>query len=212
MLFTLVRTTRANIYSGLADKPTTRLSTVILGNVFPACQWVSTFNQGVIPNQGTGSVSDNITSGAYASLPDQGLGFYSSSMVSATRGALEYNSGDTENNHPTIMEPTFIKVDMITANEANFQYMKWQAGMVPLAEGALAWLPYGVQGVLIAISGVESPSDRFLEPPRITENGPFMTELAISDIDTKTWYTQSTLEAGEKPTQLASFCTSVVPT
>ncbi|KAK5953338.1 hypothetical protein OHC33_005906 [Knufia fluminis] len=198
-------------FGGLADKPPIDASTVLRGDVFASNPSVSRFDQGVAPNQQTDGVSDNITSGAYASSPDQGLGFYFSGMVSATRAQLEYNSGDTEDNHPTVTSDTFIKVDMTTANDANFQYMAWPAGLTPRAEGALVWLPYGNQGVLIAIGGVEVPGDLFLFPPRETNDGPFMTELAIYDIDADTWQVQQTRETTEKPTQLASFCTAVVP-
>jgi len=202
----------ANKYSGIADRPPIDSSTVLLGNVFPADPSVSRFDQGVSPNQQTDGVSDNITSGAYASSPDQGLGFYFSGMVSATRGQLEYNTDDNADNHPTITSNTFIKIDMTTANDAKFQYLTWPANFVPRAEGALVWLPYGKQGVLVAIGGVEVPGDLFLFPPRDTKDGPFMTELAIYDIDADAWHIQQTLETDEKPTQLASFCTAVVPT
>ncbi|KAK5082654.1 hypothetical protein LTR05_006534 [Lithohypha guttulata] len=199
-------------FGGLADRLPIGLSTVTLFNVFPSNPSVSRFDQGVSPNQQTEGVSDNITSGAYASAPDQGLGFYFSGMVGAGRGALEYNSGDEDDNHPTITSSTFIKVDMTTPNDAKFEYLSWPTGLTPRAEGALVWLPYGSKGVLVAIGGVEVPGNLFLTPPKITEGGPFMTELAIYDIDADTWHIQQTLGTGEEPAQLASFCTAVVPT
>lgn len=101
---------------------------------------------------------------------------------------------------------------MTTPNDAKFQNMDWPANMTPRAEGSLVWLPYGKKGVLVAIGGVEVPGDRFLTPPKDTQNGPFMTELAIYDVDANAWYTQQTLETTERPSQLASFCTAVVPT
>ncbi|KAK5091842.1 hypothetical protein LTR70_001153 [Exophiala xenobiotica] len=200
-------------FGGIADRPPIGLSTVILGKVFPADPSVKRFDQGVSPNQPTDDVSDNITSGAYASSPDQGLGFYFGGMVSANRSELEWNSDDEAANHPTIASPTFIKVDMTKTDDAAFQYMTWPNGTVPRSEGALVWLPYGEKGVLVAIGGVEIPGDLYIvSPPRDTVDGPFMTELAIYDIDADTWHTQQTLETGESPTQLASFCTAVVPT
>lgn len=212
MILAILFTIMANALSGLADRPPIGESTVLLGKVFPSNPSVSRFDQGVSPNRPTDGVSDNITSGAYASSPDQGLGFYFSGMVSGTRGPLEYNTDDTADNHPTITSDTFIKVDMTTADDAAFQSLAWPTGFVPRAEGALVWLPYGAKGVLVAIGGVEVPGDLFLFPPRDTQDGPFMTELAVYDIDADSWYVQQTLETGEKPTQLASFCTAVVPT
>ena len=181
--------------------------------VYPDSPTASRFDPGFSPNQPTGDVSDNITSGAYASAPDQGLGFYFSGMVSANRTKLELNSDDLGANHPTVTSPTFIKVDMTTPNKATWTSLKWPSNMIPRSEGGLIWLPYGKKGVLVAIGGVEVPGDLFLvESPRITATGPFMTELAIYDIDADTWFTQETLETTEKPSQLAAFCTAVIST
>lgn len=200
-------------HSGIGDKKPIGLTSVLLGNVFPPSAQATRFDQGISPNQATDGVSDNITSGVYASAPDQGLGFYFGGMVSANRTAMTWSSSDNAPDHPTIASTTFTKVDMTTPNDAKFQTMAWPNGTTPRSQGGLVWLPFGKKGVLLAIGGVEIPGDLFLiDPPRVTKNSTFMTDILIYDIDADRWYTQSTLETGEKPSQLASFCTAVVPT
>lgn len=134
-------------------------------------------------------------------------------MVSANKTYMEYSSSDDAPDHPTVASTTFTMVDMTDPNNAKFSSLAWPNDTTSRSEGGLVWLPYGKKGVLVAIGGVEIPGDLFLvSPPKVTANSTFMTSLLIYDIDAQQWYTQQTLETTQKPTQLASFCTAVVPT
>lgn len=133
-------------------------------------------------------------------------------MASINGSALVYNSLDNDTDHATTPENIFIKVDMTAPENAKFEYLQWPQNQTARSEGALVWLPYGTEGVLVAIGGVEVPADLFIAAPRLTENSTFMTELLVYDIAGQTWYAQETSGSPEQPTQLASFCTAVVPT
>ncbi|MBA7489613.1 hypothetical protein ES702_00147 [subsurface metagenome] len=214
--FSSVRCDKTNPVSGLATKPPIPgVSSVMQGDVFSSSPDIRGFAESVHPNQSHPGVdNDFITSGSYASAPDLGLGWMFGGMVSANRTEIEYVASDEDPNHPTVAEINFMKVTMpaSAAGQVEFQRLNWPAGATPRSEGGLVWLPYGEQGVLIAFGGAEIPADMFLTPPRYTPEGYFMTELLIYDIAADQWHTQQTLETTNKPTQLASFCTAVVPT
>ncbi|KAK5942844.1 hypothetical protein PMZ80_005410 [Knufia obscura] len=204
-------------FGGIADKPPpAQTDTVILGKLYSSSPDNTRAAPGIdqYPQIG-GNVNQStyIAAGAYASAPDQGLGFYFGGMTGAYGGALEMLSDDTADNHPTVTTRSLIKVDMTTPDKPAFDNMHFPDDVVLRAEGALVWLPYGKKGALVAIGGTEIPGDLYLiTPPRdLVSDGPFMTQLQIYDIDADVWYTQNTTGAPEQPTQTAAFCTAVVP-
>lgn len=161
--------------------------------------------------------TDYITNGAYASSPEQHLGFWFSGMQSWNGGEILYNSLDGDNDHVSVASRTFFSVDTTNPSTPGFSNLNFPDWLAPRAEAGLVWLPYGDQGVLLVIGGVTTPGDMYLNLPEnatTTENrdGGFTSEIAVYDIAGNEWYLQKTLETGtgnSAPGQLASFCTVV---
>lgn len=162
-------------------------------------------------------LTDYTALGAYTSSPDQNLGFYFSGMQSASGGELGLSvSSDSDPEHVAIPRPQFFKVNMEQADNATFTVLTWPSWLTPRAEGSLVWLPYGEDGVLLAIGGVEIPGDQFLTLPDnattdANKAGPFMNQIAVYDIASDSWSLQNIL-GGTQPGQLAGFCTVVAET
>jgi len=156
-------------------------------------------------------VSENIAAGAYASSanPEQRLGWYFGGVAHPDYSALSW----TYFNDNIVASGTFYRIDMSDSEHAHFTSLKWPEAQAPRAEGGLVWLPFGEEGILVALGGVITPPDLYVVAPKaLPNNNTFMTDLAIYDIHGDKWYSQSTLESSPGPPQLAKFCTAVVPT
>lgn len=192
------------------------MNSVNQGNLFPNNIGQTQGNLGVAPyNNGNPintAVHENISVGASASSgdPNQRYGWYLGGMARGDYSTFRYPL--TDNN--VVASSTFYEVDMSTSTlSASFTPLTWPTDQDARAEGALVWLPFGKAGVLVAFGGVITPADIFSsKPAALPNNNTFMSDLMIYDIDAKQWYSQSTLETGIKPPQLAKFCTTVVPT
>lgn len=192
------------------------MNSVNQGNLFPNNQAQSQGNLGVVPyNNGepiNAAVHENISAGAYASSsdPEQRYGWYFGGMARGNYSSFRFPLLD----YDVVASSTFYQIDMSTSTmHASFTPLEWPQNQAARAEGGLVWLPFGRAGVLIALGGVVTPADIFSsKPAALPNNNTFMTDLAIYDIDGRTWYSQTTLESSPRPPQLAKFCTTVVPT
>lgn len=161
----------------------------------------------------TSAVSENIAAAAYASSPDPKVkaGWVFGGMSKSDWSFIRY----PVTNDTLVAREIFYKIDMTSSQTAAFTALQAppQLSTNPRAQGGLVWLPFGNQGILVAFGGVQYPADLYsASVPVQPTNNTYMSDLLIYDIAGSTWYSQSTLENGPRPSQLAGFCTAVVPT
>lgn len=210
--------TLTDLNSGLADTESSAgQSTVTLGKVNQSSASTTRWRPGLsvvqIPDIG-GDVnqSNYIVDGSYTSMSDQERGYLFSGMVGANGGYVRTMTGDNATDHPTITNTSFIRVNMTIPDKVSFDYLRWPDDLVARAQGALVWIPYGTEGTLIAIGGIQMPADEFLIAPETINGDRCMTELAVYDIANDAWHVQPTTGPDEQPRQTAKFCTAIVAT
>lgn len=199
--------------SGIAVSPATQDAELVNDQLFKP----EGSTPSIIPNFQTGvnyvykippgsGVNRRVTHGAGVNIPSEYLGFYFSGLQSQSGGYLEnYN----ENDNPSIAANTMVKVDMSQMGFAQWESLPLDSSVTARGGASLAWLPFGTQGLLVALGGVSSPADAFANQSAKESSGDsaFMTKLSIYDVKGEKWYTQST--TGDSPPPTADACAVV---
>lgn len=190
-------------------------SSVLYGRAFPNSAYnTPAFTNGttfVYESDLTG-VTDHVAFGSYASVPARGLGFYFSGMTSFLGDELWYNAAQGGPHSVNTTSNQFVRVDMDASNpsssiQANFTNSSLPLEVLARAEGALIWLPYGEDGVLLALGGTQTPYELWMDQPTSQDND-FMDTVALYDINQDQWHLQQTNggKNGQTPGQRAAFC------
>ena len=153
-------------------------------------------------------VDNFVATGAGVSVPSEKLAYYFSGVRESSGGALTLYD-------PYSISSSMISVDMSAPANPIWDETPLPEGVPGRSLGQLVWIPVSKKGVLLAIGGVIHPAqlnssytitdDQELESKDTSPD--FTTTIQVYDIDSGTWYSQTT--AGQGPGQLAAFCTVV---
>lgn len=155
---------------------------------------------------------NNVALGAWTSAPSEDLAWWFGGMQALSGGPIDSLPLSNQSDAANITSSTFIQVDLRSPGAAVFSQSEFPSAVQPSAEGALIWLPYGSQGILLAFGGVTDPADMQTNGESVansTQSNNFMTSINVYDVATQKWAIQQTLQKGEAPKQLAQFCTAV---
>lgn len=157
------------------------------------------------------NTSTNIANGAWTSAPGEHRAWWFGGMQSLNGGPIDMHPLPNKADAANVTSRKFLEVDMSSAGFAIFNQTDLPNNIQTSAEGALIWLPYGTNGILLAFGGIADPAD--MQPNGVdtnaSESNNFMTNINVYDVATKKWAVQQTLEKTESPKQLAQFCTAV---
>ncbi|KOS23271.1 RING finger protein B [Escovopsis weberi] len=156
--------------------------------------------------------------GGAASAPSENKAWYFSGLTSPTRGSIEQNGpGDATASNAS---NTLIAVDMGTQN-----FPKWSNKTLPSeirarSNAAVVWVPVGGQGILVVIGGTTFPDWADVSRKSYNESqskildAAFMQTIDIYDVESDTWYQQSTNNGGHSrptPSARSRGCAVVAP-
>lgn len=155
--------------------------------------------------------------GGAASAPSENKGFYFGGLRSPSWGEIfRPQSSNTIPINPVNVSNTLITVDLSKEPSQRWKNVTLTPDFVKgRANPELVWVPYGKQGLLLAIGGVTYPEYAF--SPRKSANAAaadeegrdFMKVIDVYDIENDKWYQQPT--NGQQPATLARGCTVVAP-
>lgn len=168
--------------------------------------WSPGFYQGKLPD----GVTRFVTNGAGVSIHSENLGYYFSGQRAPGWGPI--HGGIPSAN---LSANTLISYDMTDMRSNKWANETLPGNITARANAELVWIPTGPRGILVAIGGVVDPEEIFVgaglndtQTKQSKDTSPsLMTQLAVYDIASGTWYQQNT--TGDKPPQLTEFCSVV---
>ncbi|TLS31551.1 hypothetical protein PpBr36_02992 [Pyricularia pennisetigena] len=154
--------------------------------------------------------------GGAVSAPSENKAFYFGGLRSPSHGEIfQPQSQDTIRITPVNASNTLISVDLSQDADKRWNNITLPNFIKGRANPELVWVPYGKQGLLIAIGGVTFPeyattTRRSSNPAQADADGrDFMNIIDVYDIANDKWYQQPA--NGQPPGTMARGCTVVAP-
>lgn len=184
-------------------------STNLYGDVFPPVNHSSMWAPHVSEQDrnNTLGAAAFVANGAWTNADLIQSGFWFSGLRSADEGPIWYDATSPDSQLANTTAARLVRVDMSATTAPVWTLLPWDPQVVPRAEAGLVWLPYGVQGLLVAFGGVQLPADMVVSGifPNTTYTNDFMNDIVLYDVGSGNWTVQKTL--APFPAQLAAFCT-----
>ncbi|KAI6487942.1 hypothetical protein MCOR11_008643 [Pyricularia oryzae] len=154
--------------------------------------------------------------GGAASAPSENKAFYFGGLRSPSHGEIfQPQSQSTIPITPVNVSNTLITVDLTQDADKRWNNITLPDDIKGRANPELVWVPYGKQGLLLAIGGVTFPEYAFNtrrsanQAQADSDGRGFMNTIDVYDIANDKWYQQPT--NGQPPGTMARGCTVVAP-
>lgn len=157
-------------------------------------------------------ININRCCGAAVSAPSERLGFYFGGFAGTADEQLQYNSVENGTGSPQNVSRDLLACDLSAPQGIGCREILPPSNVEARGQAEAIWIPTGPKGILLFLGGVQDANagDYALwTTPNVTND--FMTRILLFDIDSETWYQQSTTggRAGVQPEARIAFCAVV---